>query len=47
MNLRSLAKRLPYPVKQGFKYAYGLLPPRLQYGKVFWETYNFLQDSQW
>jgi len=39
--------KLPYPVKQGIKYAYGALPPQIRYGKVFWETYNFLQKSQW
>ena len=47
MSLRGLVKRLPYPIKQGLKYAYGSLPPRIRYGKVFWETYNFLQESQW
>lgn len=47
MSVRGLVKRLPYPIKQGLKYAYGALPPRIRYGKVFWETYNFLQESQW
>ncbi|MCK4420028.1 phenylacetate--CoA ligase family protein, partial [Candidatus Aerophobetes bacterium] len=48
MNLRELAKRhLPYPAKQGFKYIYGAIPSRFRYDKVFWETYNFLQESQW
>jgi len=48
MNLRELAKRhLPYPAKQGLKYIYGAIPTRFRYGKVFWETYDFLQESQW
>mgnify|MGYP001104137220 CR=1 FL=1 len=48
MNLKKFAKRyLPYPLKQGLKYVYGTLPPRFRYGKVFWNTYNFLQESQW
>ena len=47
MSVRGLVKQLPYPIKQGLKYAYGSLPPRIRYGKVFWETYNFLQESQW
>jgi len=47
MSVRGLIKRLPYPIKQGLKYAYGAIPPRIRYGKVFWETYNFLQESQW
>lgn len=48
MNLRELAKRhLPYPAKRGLKYIYGAIPPRFHYGHLFWETYNFLQESQW
>jgi len=47
MTLREMVKWLPYPVKQGAKYVYGTLPPRIRYGRVFWETYNFLQESQW
>jgi len=47
MSIRELARRLPYPVKQTIKYAYGAIPPRIRCGKVFWETYNFLQKSQW
>ncbi len=48
MNLRELAKRhLPYPAKRGLKYIYGTIPPRFHYGHLFWETYNFLQESQW
>jgi len=47
MTLREVVKRLPYPVRQGIRYVYGTLPPRIRYGRVFWETYNFLQESQW
>jgi len=48
MSLRELAKRrLPYPAKQGLKYIYSAIPARFRYGKVFWDTYNFLQESQW
>jgi len=48
MNLRELAKRhLPYPAKQGLKYICSAIPPRFRYGKVFWDTYSFLQKSQW
>ncbi len=42
MNARKLIKRLPRPLRQGLKYAY-----RVRYEKMFWETYNFLQESQW
>jgi phenylacetate-CoA ligase len=44
---QGLIKQLPSPVKQGLKYIYGALPSQIRYGKVFWETYNFLQESQW
>lgn len=48
MSLRELAKRrLPYPAKQGLKYIYSAITPRFRYGKIFWDTYNFLQESQW
>lgn len=52
MSLRELAKRrIPYPAKQGFEYIYDLIPlripPRILYGKVFWDTYRLLQESQW
>jgi len=45
--LRSFVSSLPYPIKQGAKYIYGAIPPRFRYSKVFWDTYNFLQKSQW
>jgi len=42
-----LLANLPHPIKQGLKYIYGAIPSRIRYGKVFWDTYNFLQESQW
>jgi len=47
MNVKQLSKKLPYPIQQGLKYTYGIIPPRFRYSKVFWDTYNFLQESQW
>jgi len=47
MSLKDFAKSLPHPLKQGLKYAYGAASSRFRYGKVFWDTYNFLQESQW
>lgn len=47
MNTKTLIKKLPYPIKQGIKYIYGAIPARFRYSKVFWDTYNFLQESQW
>lgn len=47
MSIRKLAKKLPYPIKQGLKYVYSTIPLHIRYGKVFRETYRFLQESQW
>ena len=38
---------LPHPLKQGLRYAYGAIPLSVRYGKVFRDTYAFLQESQW
>ena len=46
-RLMQLATSLPHPLKQGLKYVYGAIPPPIRYGKVFRETYAFLQKSQW
>lgn len=47
MSVKQLAKKLPNTIQQPLKYIYSVIPRRLRYGKVFWETYNFLQESQW
>jgi len=47
MSIKKFKKKLPYPIKQSAKYLYGAIPARFRYGKVFWKTYNFLQESQW
>jgi phenylacetate-CoA ligase len=47
MNLVSIARHLPYPLQQPLRYIYGALPARIRYGRVFWESYNFLKESQW
>jgi phenylacetate-CoA ligase len=47
MNLVSIARHLPYPLQQPLRYIYGALPTRIRYGQVFWESYNFLKESQW
>ena len=46
-SLMQFTASLPHPLKQGLKYAYGTIPPSIRYGKVFRETYAFLQVSQW
>jgi phenylacetate-CoA ligase len=47
MKLRTFAQQLPRPVKQTLKAAYGAIPPRWRLGRAFWETYRFLEESQW
>ena len=47
MRIKKTLKKLPFSIRQSAKYLCGLIPTRLRYGKVFWNTYNFLQESQW
>lgn len=47
MDLRTIDEKLPYPIQQPLRYIYGAIPARFRLGRVFWETYNFLQESQW
>lgn len=47
MNIRKTLKSLPKPFQKIIKSTYGLLPFSLRFGKVFSQTYNFLQESQW
>ena len=47
MNLKQRAQSLPYPIQQPLRYIYSALPLSIRYGKVFQETYAFLQESQW
>jgi len=45
--MKTYFNKLPYPFRQGLRNIYGLMPRRLHYGKSFWDTYRFLQESQW
>ena len=47
MYIRNLAKKLPYPIQQSLKHIYGTIPLPIRHGKVFRDTYKFLQESQW
>ncbi len=47
MILGKLISLLPYPAAQGLRRIYGTFPPVIRYGKVFRDTYAFLQESQW
>ena len=40
-------RKLPKSVQYAARYAYSTIPLPIRYGKVFWETYNFLPESQW
>ena len=45
--MRNLIRKAPSWIKKPIKYVYGLIPYEKRMGKVFWDTYNFLQESQW
>jgi len=47
MNLKKSAQKLPYPLQLPLRYIYGAIPFSIREGRVFQETYNFLQESQW
>lgn len=47
MYLKNLIKSLVYPLQQGVKYTYGVIPAPIRYGKIFREMHAFLQESQW
>lgn len=46
MSLKGAAKELPYPLRRFISYSYGAIPPSVRFSKIFWRTYNFLQESQ-
>ncbi len=45
--MRNLIRKAPSWIKKPIKYVYGLIPYERRLGKVFWDTCNFLQESQW
>jgi len=45
--MRNLIRKAPPWINKPIKYVYGLIPYEKRLGKVFWDTYNFLQESQW
>lgn len=48
MSLRAMARRvLPVPIREQFNYFRGYMPFRFRYDKVFWDTYELLNGSQW
>lgn len=48
MNLIDLInKNTPHPLRRPLEYSWSIVPPYIRYGKVFRETYNLLQESQW
>ncbi len=47
MSKSRVTNVLPAGFKEALKRVYGSIPSRLRLKKVFWETYNFLQESQW
>jgi phenylacetate-CoA ligase len=47
VSIHRIAKKLPASIKGTLKAAYGAIPPRFRLGRAFWETYRFLEESQW
>lgn len=45
--MNKIIKGLPEPVIQPLRHIVGFFPPRLRYGRVFRQTYDFLHKSQW
>ncbi|MDG6223236.1 MAG: hypothetical protein QCH99_08250 [Candidatus Bathyarchaeota archaeon] len=47
MSLKNVLSRLPNSLKTFLKYSYSTVPCSVRLGKAFWQTYLFLQISQW
>lgn len=47
MSMKQLVKKLPFPIRQSLRHLYRAIPLRIRYGRAFWNTYNFIQESQW
>ena len=45
--IKEVYRKLPKSIQDVVRYAYGTIPLPIRYGKVFRETYAFLQESQW
>lgn len=45
--IEKFSEKLPKALRYVAQYAYGKIPLSIRYGKVFRETYQFLQQSQW
>jgi phenylacetate-CoA ligase len=46
--LRAIARKvIPVSIRQKLNYVRTYIPPRFRYGKLFWDTYNFLNESEW
>ncbi len=45
--MRALVRKLPFPIRQGLKYLYSIIPFYFRFSKTFWKTYDFLQKSQY
>jgi len=46
-KLEQIGLSLPRSIQQPLRYIYSAIPLPIRYGKAFWETYKFLQLSQW
>jgi phenylacetate-CoA ligase len=47
MGFEKVYSKLPNIIQSAARCAYSAIPIPIRYGKVFRETYAFLQESQW
>ena len=47
MMIGNVYRKLPKSVQYAVRYTYGMIPVPIRYGKVFRDTYAFLQESPW
>jgi phenylacetate-CoA ligase len=47
VDLGEIAHVLPPPVERALRYIYSIVPPKIRYGKAFWQMCDFLKESQW
>lgn len=45
--IKEVTKKLPNFIYNPTKKIYNLLPDNLRYGRIFRDTYKFIQESQW
>src|SRR5690554_5359806 len=47
MDIKNFFKSSPEPLERFFRHVYSIIPPKIRYGDVFWDTYNLIKRSQY